>query len=111
MYRRFADYYHFKPIPCRIYHANDKGKVESGIGYVKGNFFKGRKFVSGADLDSQLKEWNGRSNLRIHGTTRKVPANVFETEEKAKLGPLPDERFKLSKIGTRRVYHDCHIYC
>lgn len=110
MYRRFADYYHFKPLPCRIYHANDKGKVESGIGYVKGNFFKGRKFVSGADLDSQLKEWNGRSNLRIHGTTRKVPANVFETQEKTKLQPLPDERFKLSKVGTRRVYHDCHIY-
>ncbi|GAH97543.1 unnamed protein product, partial [marine sediment metagenome] len=27
-----------------------------------------------------------------------------------KLRPLPDERFKMSKVGTRRVYHDCHIY-
>lgn len=34
----------------------------------------------------------------------------FGVQVKAKLGPLPDERFKLSKIGTRRVYHDCHIY-
>jgi len=110
MYRRFADYYGFKPLPCRIYHANDKGKVESGIGYVKGNFFKGRKFDSGTILDAGLAQWNNKANTRIHGTTRKVPANVFETEEKPKLGPLPDERFKMSRMGTRRVYHDCHIY-
>jgi len=89
MYRRFADYYSFKPVPCRIYHANDKGKVESGIGYVKGNFFKGRKFDCGTILDAGLAQWNSKANKRIHGTTRKVPAHVFETEEKPKLSSLP----------------------
>jgi len=110
MYRRFSVYYGFKPVPCRIYHANDKGKVESGIGYVKGNYFKGRKFESGTTLDTGLAQWNERANQRIHGTTRKVPFHVFETEERPKLSPLPDERYKLSEAGTRRVYHDCHIY-
>lgn len=31
-------------------------------------------------------------------------------EEKSLLVPLPPERFAISKISTRKVYHDCHIY-
>ncbi|GAB4112276.1 MAG: hypothetical protein Kow00103_01190 [Candidatus Caldatribacteriota bacterium] len=38
------------------------------------------------------------------------PQEVFEKEEKAKLIPLPQEEFKLANLGTRKVYHDCHIY-
>lgn len=110
LYRRFAAYYSFRPVPCRVYHANGKGKVESGIGYVKKNFFKGRKFDSGKVLDKQLSQWNEKANKRIHGTTRKVPSHVFEAEEIKKLRLLPDERFKMPRAGTRRVYHDCHIY-
>ena len=110
MYKGFADYYGFKPIPCRIYRPNDKGKVETGIRYVKNNFFKGREFVSGKDLDSRLREWMERANRRVHGTTRRVPYEVFEAEERDKLLSLPSERYKLSVVGTRRVYHDCHIY-
>ncbi|HBE44563.1 MAG TPA: IS21 family transposase, partial [Deltaproteobacteria bacterium] len=87
MYKDFADYYGFKPLPCRIYHPNDKGKVESGIQYVKGNFFKGRTFRDGRDCDKKLSEWTDKANRRIHGATRKVPLEVFESEEKSKLLP------------------------
>jgi len=110
MYKYFADYYGFKPLPCRIYHPNDKGKVESGIKYVKGNFFKGRDFKDSADCDRRLEEWLEAANRRIHGTTRKVPLDVFSSEEKAKLLPLPENRYQLPKPGSRVVYHDCHIY-
>lgn len=111
LYKDFADYYGFKPIPCRIYHPNDKGKVESRIKYVKSNFFLGRSFKSGDDVDNQLKNWQEKvCNSRVHGTTRRIPKEVFEKEEKAKLLPLPQEEFKLSEVGTRKVYHDCHIY-
>jgi len=110
VYKDFADYYNFKPLPCRVGHPNDKGKVESGIKFVKGNFFKGRTFTGGTDLDIRLKNWNIDKNLRIHGTTRKVPCGVFMEEEKTVLSPLPPSRFILSKISTRKVYHDCHIY-
>ena len=82
VYQDFANYYGFKSIPCRIYKPNDKGKVESGIKYVKSNFFKGRSFTSGNDCDNQLRQWNRKANLRIHGTTRKVPREIFEQEEK-----------------------------
>lgn len=110
LYKNFAAHYGFKPLPCRIYSPNDKGKVESGIKYVKVNFFLGRKFDNENDLNLRLKKWLEKANGRIHGTTKKIPQEVFETEEKSCLLPLPAEEFKLVQLGTRKVYHDCHIY-
>ena len=89
---------------------NDKGKVESGIKYVKSNVFSGRQFKDEHDLKRRLTKWNQRINQRIHGTTRKIPREVFEKEEKAQLIVLPQEEFAMAKVGTRKVYHDCHIY-
>jgi transposase len=110
MYREFADHYGFKPWPCRIYHPNDKGKTESGIKYVKGNFFKGRKFENGTDCDQKLRRWNEEANKRVHGTTKKIPIEVFAKEERAKLLPLPSTKYQSCQAGTRLVYHDCHIF-
>lgn len=110
MYKDFAKYYGFSPIPCRVASPNDKGKVEAGIKFVKSNFFKGRSFSSGSDLDHKLTAWNTDKNGRIHGTTRKIPFEVFMEEEKSYLKSLPPAKFSLAKISTRKVYHDCHIY-
>ncbi len=111
LYQNFAEHYKFKIIPCRVRHPNDKGKVESGIKYIKGNFIPGRKFTSGDDLDRQMYNWQeNKCNLRVHGTTRKVPNEVFEEEEKKALNPLPLELFSMPESSKRKVYHDCHIY-
>jgi transposase len=111
LYANFASYYGFGIIPCRVRRPNDKGKVESGIKYIKGNFIAGRKFSSGDDLDRQMYDWQeNKCNTRVHGTTRKVPNEVFEKEEKMALKRLPLELFKMPESGTRNVYHDCHIY-
>ena len=110
LYRNFARYYGFKPLPCRVRRPNDKGKVESGIKYVKGNFFAGRHFQDEQDVERRLRIWNHRINQRTHGTTRKIPQEIFEKEEKAQLLPLPQEEFTMAKVGIRKVYHDCHIY-
>jgi transposase len=110
LYKNFASHYGFHPLPCRVRRPNNKGKVESGIKYVKHNFFLGRRFTGEKEVKERLSKWNTRANHRIHGTTRKVPRELFEKEEKAKLIPLPQEEFKLVKVGSRKVYHDCHIY-
>jgi transposase len=110
LYKNFAYHYGFHPLPCRVRRPNDKGKVESGIKYVKNNFFSGRKFSNEQELKERLNRWCNKVNYRIHGTSRKVPREVFEKEEKMKLKPLPLEEFKLVKVGSRKVYHDCHIY-
>lgn len=111
LYKNFADHYGFKPTPCRVRKPNDKGKVESGIKYFKSNFLLGRRFRDERDFDQQLKDWLDKTcNQRMHGTTRRIPREVFELEEKSMLKPLPLEEFKMSAVGSRKVYHDCHIY-
>lgn len=111
LYKNFSEYYGFGPMPCRVRRPNDKGKVESGIKYVKGNFFAGRKFKNEDDVNNQLLKWlNNTCNGRIHGTTRKIPREVFEEEEKKVLKALPEKEYNMSKVGTRKVYHDCHIF-
>lgn len=110
LYQQFAQYYGFQSIPCRIYQPNDKGKVESGIKYVKVNFFAGRQFKSSDDLDRQLARWLEKANQRLHGTTKKIPREQFECHEKSVLLPLPSQAFNLAKVGVRKVYHDCHVY-
>ena len=111
LYSNFATHYGFEIIPCRIYRPNDKGKVESGIKYVKGNFFAGRKFKNGNDVDNKLFKWQENTcNKRIHGTTRRIPDEVFNFEEKDFLKFLTINNFKMTENAKRKVYHDCHIY-
>jgi transposase len=110
LYKEFADFYGFQSVPCRIYQPNDKGKVESGIKYVKNNFFAGRKFKNSDDVDRQLAAWIEKANGRIHGTTKKIPREEFETHEKNILLKLPIQDFNLAKVGVRKVYHDCHVF-
>ena len=73
-YLDFADYYGFTPKACQPYRAQTKGKVESGVKYVRGNFWPGlqlrrpgRPEPPGPDLAGH------RANVRIHGTTGEVP--------------------------------------
>ena len=53
----FAAYWGFEPRLCRPYRAQTKGKVESGVKYLRQNFLPGRGFVDLADFQSQLAEW------------------------------------------------------
>ncbi|CAN5429352.1 hypothetical protein BH10PSE19_BH10PSE19_16870 [soil metagenome] len=54
--------------------------------------------------------WLAKANARVHGTTKKIPQEEFELKEKALLLKLPLQEFNLTKVGVRKVYHDCHIY-
>jgi len=79
----FAKYYGFTPRLCKPYRARTKGKVESGIKYVKQNFFGlyGRHFDSLEDLNHKLLLWCVEiADQRIHGTTHEKPASRFEKE-------------------------------
>ncbi len=108
-YKRLADHYGVLLSPCRPYQPQEKGKVESGIKYVKNNFFAGRKFSNYNDLSFALKDWQERANDRIHGTTRKKPRQLFATEEKSHLKHLPLEEFPDEHSYKRKVSRDCHI--
>lgn len=110
LYKQFADHYGFYILPCRVRQPQEKGKVESGIKYLKNNFFAGRNFTSHKDLCKQLKNWmNQYCQERIHGTTKEKPRVLFESQEKAALLSLPKSSFYMGFRGQRKVHKDCHI--
>ena len=59
---------------CRPYRAQTKGKVESGVKYVRGNFWPAVRFGDDTDLNRQALAWcDGIANERVYGTTGQVP--------------------------------------
>lgn len=109
-YAAFAAHYGFWAQPCRVRTPTDKGKVESNVNYVKDNCFKNRDFQSIDEAVNFAREWlNTIANVRKHGTTKKVPLEVFKSIEKEKLLPLPTEDFILSHSVKCTVNTNCHI--
>lgn len=107
----FASHYNTVILPCSPYSPEQKGTVESGIKYLQINFVAGRTFDSETDIKRQLKNWmDNYANVRIHGTTKKVPREVFEKEEKPVLQPLPQEEFAFFNRSIRVVLPNCHVH-
>jgi transposase len=78
----------FNPELCWPYQPRQKGAVENLVGWVKGSFFKVRKFHDAQDLAQQLAEWHVEVNEeRPSRATDVVPA-LRLPEERARLRPL-----------------------
>ena len=106
----FCRHYGIAILPTRPYTPRHKGKIERGIGYVKGNALKGRTFSSLTEQNQHLAEWeSGVADKRIHGTTRKQVGKVFDEVEKPALLPLPPARFELFHEALRHVNRDGHV--
>lgn len=105
----FSGYYLFEPRACNVGSPHEKGKVESGIGYVKKNFLMGREFEDFTEIQSESIGWRDEvANKRVHGTTRKRPTDLFE-EERDRLGRLPIHDYDTSSTLSVRASSDCFI--
>jgi transposase len=105
----FARHYGTTILPCLPKTPEHKGKIESGIKYIKGNALAGRKFCSLAELNLHLADWERTvADQRIHGTTKRQVAELFKVEQPA-LVPLPATLFPCFKEGPRSVHRDGHI--
>jgi transposase len=110
-YAGMLRYYGSSPFICRVKTPEEKGKIESGVKYVKRNFLKGLKTNNLREAKEQLRVWQEEvCNKRIHGTIKKVPHEVFINEEKQALMPLPLERYETWQIEKRKVNNYGHIY-
>lgn len=96
---------------CRPYRAQTKGRVESGVKYVRRNFWvRQPRFSDLADLNRQVRAWRERTaERRVHGTTGEQPA-VLLREERGRLQPLgPIERFMVFLREDRQVGRDGYV--
>jgi len=106
----FCRHYDTTILPARPRTPRHKGKVERGIGYVKGNGLKGRSFPDLAAQNEYLRLWEAQvADHRIHGTTRKQVGPRFEQVERPALLPLPPGRFPCFHEGQRIVHRDGHV--
>lgn len=104
----FARYYGFTPRACQPYRAQTKGKVESGIKYVKRNALAGRRFGSWDQLNAWLLEWSLTvADQRVHGTTHERPVDRFGREPLTPLGLRPPYRFE--RVRLRQVPADALV--
>lgn len=104
----FCRYYGYTPRLCRPYRARTKGKVESGVKYVKRSFLAGEEFPSLASANEQALAWVREiADQRIHGTTHEQPVARFRLENLRPFTSRPP--YVLQVWQMRRVATDCLV--
>ncbi|MGH9781306.1 MAG: IS21 family transposase [Candidatus Acidiferrales bacterium] len=101
---------------CWPHAPQQKGAIENLVGWVKGSFFKQRRFLDTDDLQRQLAEWLVEVNTaRPSRATGIIPA-VRRAEEQPRLRPLKIApaalalRIPIVVGATAYVTHDTHRY-
>jgi transposase len=108
-YLDFAAHYGFKPVACNRAKGNEKGRVENGVGYVKGNFLRGLEIPSFEAINPAGRHWlDATANVRIHRETQRKPVDLF-AQEKALLRPLPVMPYDCAVIQPVTVNRCCRI--
>jgi len=103
LYRDMLRHYGSVAYACRVRDPDRKGKVESAVGHAQRTPLKGLRFESIELAQAYLDRWEERwADTRIHGTTKRQVAAMFE-EEKPALLPLPLTPFRYYKFGKRTV--------
>ncbi len=102
---------------CWPYQPQQKGAVENLVGWVKGSFFKQRRFVDERDVREQLAAWHGDVNdERPSRATGEVPRVRWERDEQKRLRPLRlkgeglELRFPVHVGPTGMVTHETCRY-
>lgn len=98
------DFYGVEIKLCRYYRAQTKGKVESGVKYVKGNALAGRRFRDIDQLNEWLAEWCLTvADERLHGTTHERPSERFARSEAAVMIPVNERPVPELERNERRI--------
>lgn len=101
---------------CWPYRPQEKGSVENLVGFVKGSFFKQRRFHDEADLLAQLAAWHVEVNDERPCRATNVTPSMRFAEELPRLRPLkvlPENlalRVPVHVGPTGTVVHDTHPY-
>lgn len=105
----FSGYYGFRSRVHRPYRAQTKGKVESGVKYVK-RFLRGKAFENLDHLNAVLMDWiSNIADQRIHGTTHRKPAEMFLEENELLISHAGNPPYIVREHSVRHVSRDCMV--
>ena len=101
---------------CWPRRGNQKGSVENLVGWVKGSFFKQRRFLDEADLLAQLAAWRVEVNTKLPSRATGITPATRMAEDRPRLRLLkvaPDRlalRIPVVVGPTGYVLHETHLY-
>ena len=99
-YLDFARHHGFAIEACNVARGNEKGRVESGVGYVKKNFLHGLELTDFSTIHAAAQVWlDTIANVRVHGETQQRPVDLF-AQERPHLGPLNPNPYDLAHTST-----------
>lgn len=115
-YLELAQHYGFTIRPCTPRQPQQKGRVESAVGYVKKNFLAGLEPTSLDAVNHAVRLWLEEvANVRCHAHTREKPNDLFlqEVPKLRRLNPALYEAAVLRQTGANsrcRVPFDGNRY-
>src|SRR5262249_60704874 len=97
--------------PARVRSPKDKPRVENQVTFVRESWFDGEHFTGLAHARESAATWCREiAGTRVHGTTRKVPWDVFEAVERAEMMPPPETLYDVPLyVDKAKVHPDHHI--
>ncbi|MCA9319758.1 MAG: IS21 family transposase [Planctomycetes bacterium] len=109
-YRELARHYGFQIDPAPPHAPEKKGKVERSVLYVKGSHFKTSDEIEIEASRRELRKWLDEvANRRRHGTTGRIPFEIFYEEEHPVLIGLPKARWTKVTWKHATLHRDCHV--
>jgi transposase len=96
--------------PARVRRPQDKPRVENQVAYARERCFDGESFALLDDWRAHAERWcRDVAGTRVHGTTRLVPRDVYETQEKPHMQPAPLAPFDVPAWTRAKVHPDHHV--
>lgn len=102
-FKHFADDSGFKPLACRPYRPQTKGKVESLAKLTNRLVVYNEEFENYEELEKIVSEFNDEINSEISQATLETPFSRFK-KEKEYLNPLPMLDMLLSYVSRQKEY-------
>ncbi len=111
--KELSDYYNTITLPARVRKPRDKNSVEATVGFITRQIIAALKeqiFYSIDDMNEMI--WQMADELNKEGFSKK-PGNrleLFLSQEKETLMPLPSKPFELFERAKAKVAPDYHVY-
>lgn len=109
----FLDYVQARGVyvdPARVRSPKDKPRVENQVAFVRESWFDGEVFTSLAEARESAIRWcRDDAGARVHGTTCKVPRELYERVEQPLMLPPPNALYDVPIYADAKVHPDHHI--
>jgi transposase len=96
---------------ARVQHPQDKARVENQVPYVRERWFAGETLPTElGEIRKHAQAWcQDVAGARIHGTTRRVPREVYAAEELPHMQPPPTAPYDVPHWSHAKVHPDHHV--